>query len=54
MREIPPEIWMMAVAQGKLHRAYDETKNMVIHMAMFSIRHKLEAFVKSTRKDVKK
>lgn len=54
MREIPPEMWTLAVAVGKLQRAIDETRNANLVPVMFMMRQKLNHFLKITRKDVKR
>lgn len=54
MRHIPPEIWTMAVAVGKLQRAIDETRNAKIVPIMFAMRQQLNQFLNITRKDVRK
>jgi hypothetical protein len=54
MRTIPPDIWMMAVAVGKLQRAIDETKNSLLVRPMFEMQRKLNQFIYATRKDQQK
>lgn len=54
MREIPPNIWTMAVAVGKLQRAIDETRNANLIPPMFAMRKKINQFLNMTRKDLKK
>lgn len=54
MREIPPEMWTLAVAVGKLQRAIDETRNASIVPVMFAMKQQINHFLNMTRKDVKK
>ena len=54
MRPIPRDIWIMAVAVGKLERAYDETKNKTLLAVMVQMRLKINQFLYPIGKDLKK
>lgn len=54
MRHIPPNIWTMAVAVGKLERAYGETKNKTLLAVVVQMRLKINQFLYPIGKDVQK
>lgn len=54
MRPIPPDVWMMAIAIGKLQVAVEQTGNMQIAATIMLMQSKNEQFLKSTRKEKRK